>query len=131
MTKDKRNQDLRERLLVFSVNIFNFLRTIPYRREYDVIRFQLSKSATSVGANYEESQNCSYKEFIQKVRIALREANETLYWLNIINRLNIGDKDQCQKIIGEAREIALILGSIVVKSDIKLKTNRIKDHETK
>jgi hypothetical protein len=45
--------DLRERLLEFSVSILKFLRRLPYRKEYDVLRRQLSKSATSIGANYE------------------------------------------------------------------------------
>ncbi len=77
MKDDKRNIELRDRLLDFSVAVFKMLKEIPYRKEYDVLRYQLSKSATSIGANYEESQNTTYKDFIHKVKIALREANET------------------------------------------------------
>ncbi len=73
------NKNFRERLLTFSVDIILFLKTIPYRKEYDVLRYQLSKSATSIGANYEESQSATYKEFLQRIKIALREANETIY----------------------------------------------------
>ena len=51
MTNDKRNTDLRERLLDFSVSVLKFLHTLPYRKEYEVLRYQLSKSATSIGAN--------------------------------------------------------------------------------
>ena len=47
--------DLRERLLNFSVNVIQFLSSLPLKREYEVLRIQLSKSATSIGANYEES----------------------------------------------------------------------------
>ena len=122
MKNDKRNSELRERLLLFSVNVFSFLKTIPYRKEYDVIRFQLSKSSTSIGANYEESQSCTYKEFVQKVRIALREANETKYWLNIIDRLDVGNKDICHDLIAEVRELSMILGAIATKADSKLRT---------
>jgi len=50
MTNDKRNKKFRERLLNFSVNILSLLKTLPYRKEYDVLRHQLSKSATSIGA---------------------------------------------------------------------------------
>jgi len=110
MKNDKRNKDLRERLLTFSVAILNFLKTIPYRKEYEVLRYQLSKSATSIGANYEESQNASYKEFMQRVKIALREANETIYWLKIINRLDITSKEKTSELIRESSEISLILG---------------------
>ena len=110
MKNDKRNKDLRERLLTFSVAILNFLKTISYRKEYEVLRYQLSKSATSIGANYEESQNASYKEFMQRVKIALREANETIYWLKIINRLDITSKEKTSELIRESSEISLILG---------------------
>jgi len=50
MKDDKRNKEFRDRLLNFSVDILKFLKTIPYRKEYDVLRYQLSKSATSIGA---------------------------------------------------------------------------------
>ena len=123
MTNDKRNKEFRERLLKFSVNILNFLKTIPYRREYDVLRYQLSKSATSIGANYEESQNTTYKDFIHKVKIALREANETKYWINIIERLELGDKEKIKLLKDEANQISLILGSITSKADKKQNEN--------
>ena len=122
MKNEKRNIELRERFLVFSVNIFNFLKTIPYRREYDVLRFQLSKSATAIGANYEESQSSTYKEFVQKVRIALREANETKYWLSIIDRLGVGNNELCHKLMAESIELSMILGAIATKADTRLKT---------
>jgi len=96
MKDEKRNKAFRERLLKFSVMVLKFLHTLPYRKEYEVLRFQLSKSATSIGANYEESQNATYKEFIQRVKIALREANETIYWLKIIEKLNISKQEQNQ-----------------------------------
>ena len=121
MTNDKRNKELRERLLTFSVDILNFLKTLPYRKEYDVLRYQLSKSATSIGANYEESQNTTYKDFIHKVKIALREANETKYWLEIIYKLGISNKEKCYALKNEVTELSLILGSIVSKAERKLK----------
>ena len=46
--------DLRNKLLQFSVSVIRFLLNLPNKREYDVFRYQLSKSATSIGANYEE-----------------------------------------------------------------------------
>jgi len=113
--------DLRERLLNFSVEVIRFLSSVPYKREYDVLKYQLSKSATSIGANYEESQSTTFKEFIQKLRITLREANESKYWLNIIDRLNLGDKNKRKLLMKESQEISLIIGSIVSKADRKAK----------
>jgi len=113
--KSKYNLDLRKRLLEFAVESIIFIRTIPYKKEYDVFRYQFSKSCTSIGANYEESQSSSFREFIQRIRISLREANESKYWLRIMDRLDIGDTEKRKHLLREAEEIALILGSIVSK----------------
>lgn len=115
------NKNFRERLLTFSVDIILFLKTIPYRKEYDVLRYQLSKSATSIGANYEESQSATYKEFLQRIKIALREANETIYWLKIISKLEIGNGNKVKNLLDEVVQISLILGSTATKADNKLK----------
>ena len=109
--------DLKQRLLDFAVHSLKFIATLPNKKEYDVIKFQLSKSATSIGANYEESQTSTYNEFLHKVKIALREANESTYWFKIINELNISDTNQNHTLLSESQEIAKILGSIAVKVD--------------
>jgi len=116
------NIEFRERLLNFAVDVIKFLFTIPRVPEYDVIRYQLSKAGTSVGANYEESQSSSYKEFGQKTRISLRETNESKYWLKVVDKLEIGNKQKREYLIKEADEISRILGSIVSKVDSKLKS---------
>ena len=115
---------LKERFLNFSVEVIRFLYSIPARKEHDVLKYQLSKSSTSIGANYEEAQSSTYREFIQKIRIALREANETKYWLEIIRRLNIGQSEKILNLINEANQISLILGSIASKADRKLKEGK-------
>jgi len=104
--------NLREKLLQFSIDILRFLKSIPASKEFDVLRYQLSKSATSIGANYEESQTATYSEFVQRVRISLREANETYYWLKIIRGLNIGDRDTLGTLMNECEEIVKIFGTI-------------------
>ena len=122
MKNEKANEELKERLLDFAVNILNMLSKLPYKKEYEVIRFQLSRSATSIGANYEESQSSTYREFLQKVRIALRESNETKYWLNIIKKLKITETNYINLLIKEISEITNILGAIASKADKKIRT---------
>ena len=57
-----------------------FLPDLPKTSEFNVIRYQLAKSSTSAGANYEESQAGSSKaDFNNKVRISLREMRESNY----------------------------------------------------
>ena len=120
-TNHQYNRDLRERLLDFAVNVLKMLLRLSEKRVYDVIKYQLSKAATSAGANYEEAQSSTYKEFAQKTRIALREANESRYWLKIINRLDSFHDQSLNELITEAEELTKILGSIVSKVDKKLK----------
>ena len=113
---NEKSKQLAERLLTFTVDIFKFLRTIPFNKEYDVFRYQLSKSASSIGANYEESQACSRKEFYQRINICLREARETNYWLRALERLNLGDENKRSQLVRESKELKLIFGSIHSKN---------------
>ncbi|OHB91466.1 MAG: hypothetical protein A2Z57_12130 [Planctomycetes bacterium RIFCSPHIGHO2_12_39_6] len=93
-----------------------FLGTIPYKKEYEVFRYQLPKAATSIGANYEESQASTPKEFRAKVSISLRESRETCFWYKVINKLNLGDENMRRCLIQESKEITLIMGSIASKA---------------
>jgi four helix bundle protein len=95
---EEKKNDLCERLFEFAVRVIEFLKTLPYTPENKTIRTQLSKSACSSGANYEESQAGSSKaDFSNKVRISLREMRESNYWLRIIKRtvknINIKELD--------------------------------------
>src|SRR5664280_360969 len=115
---EEKKNDLCERLFEFAVKVIEFLKILPYSPENKTIRTQLSKSACSSGANYEESQGGSSKaDFSNKVRISLREMRESNYWLRIIKRtvkeVNGSDLDY---LIKESGELKSILGSIVQKS---------------
>ena len=111
--------DLQERLFQFSISTIYFLRLLPNDPEYKVIRYQLIKSATSTGANYEEAQaGSSRADFNNKVRISLREMRESNYWLRILNTLQNENK-QLIKLLVESQELKLILGKIVNKTTAK------------
>ena len=107
-----KNNDLCERLFEFAVRVIKFLKDLPYSPENMTIRIQLSKSACSSGANYEEAQSGSSKaDFTNKVRISLREMRESNYWLRIIKR-TVPDvkKDDIDYLINESSELKNILG---------------------
>lgn len=109
------DQGLGQRLFDFAINVILFIRKLPHGKEYDVIKYQLTKSATSSGANYEEAQAASSKlDFKNKINISLREMRESSYWLKIIERIYPSDKelDQLKK---ESEELKKILGSISSK----------------
>jgi four helix bundle protein len=113
--------NLQDRILNFAISTLKFLIKLPRIRETDVIRFQLSKSVTAIGANYEEAQSSGDREFLYKLRIALKEANETKYWFKILDQLNMAERKTLSELIQESAEISLILGSIVSKLDKKFR----------
>lgn len=114
----ERKNDLCERLFEFAVRIIEFLKTLSYSPENKTIRTQLSKSACSSGANYEEAQSGSSKaDFTNKVRISLREMRESNYWLRIIKRtIPEVSRTEIEYLIKESGELKNILGSIVQKT---------------
>ena len=109
--------DLNERLFNFAVRSIKFVRKLPSSAEFNVIKYQLSKSSTSSGANYEEAQaGSSRADFSNKTRIALREMRESNYWLRIINEISESVDDELLFLIKESKELKNILGSIVQKT---------------
>jgi four helix bundle protein len=111
--------ELTQRLFNFAVRTIKFLKTLQNSPEVSVIRYQLIKSSTSSGANYEESQAGSSKaDFTNKVRISLREMRESNYWLRLIKATvdNGYDADELTWLINESTELKKILGAIVTKS---------------
>ena len=77
---EKRNEVL-ELSFEFAIEIIKFSEVLEEHKKYIIAR-QLLKSGTSIGANIRESQNCESKaDFIHKLKIAAKEAEETEYWL--------------------------------------------------
>jgi four helix bundle protein len=106
--------DLLDRTFNFGVETLKLIRNFPKDSEYNIIRYQLGKSATSVGANYEESQAGSSKaDFKNKVRIALKEARESNYWLRIVKALGETNDLKLDYLLQESKEIKNILASII------------------
>jgi four helix bundle protein len=108
--------DLRKRLFSFALESIKMLRQIENRKEFDVFKYQLSKSVTSIGANYEEAQGAySKKEFASKIGICLKEARETNYFLRLIESLSISDNNIISRLTAESEEISKIFAVILIK----------------
>lgn len=107
--------NLRERLLAFSKKVLALVKRLPRSPECDVIRKQLSASAMSIGANYEEADaSASKRDFINKVVISRKEASEAAYWLDIISGTYISEADMAGD-VREILEIRRILSTIINK----------------
>ncbi len=106
------DEGLGNRIFEFVVSVIQFCRTLNYSIENKIIVNQVIRSATSVGANYEEAQGGSSKaDFRNKIKIALKEARETNYWLRIFKAIDIKD-DSLDGLIGESEQLKRILGKI-------------------
>ena len=85
---------LRELSMEFSVDIINLVKFLKSNHE-SVIANQIGISGTSIGANIHEAQYAQgKKDFISKLEIALKEASETGYWLELAYRTNYIDAQQ-------------------------------------
>ncbi len=83
-----RNDKLSIQSMDFAVQIINLVKLLKEKRE-SIISNQIGRSGTSIGANIREAQYAHGKaDFIAKLQIALKEANETGYWLELLYKTN-------------------------------------------
>ena len=83
-----RNDKLSVKSMEFAVSIINLVKLLKENKEH-IISNQIGRSGTSIGANIREAQYAHGKaDFIAKLQIALKEANETDYWLELLFRTN-------------------------------------------
>lgn len=106
-------KQLESRSKAFAISIIRLSASLPNIPEGKVIKNQLTKSETSIGANYREANRSRSKaDFSNKIKICESEASETVYWLEIITNLNWVDTMKLQLINTEANELLAIFTSI-------------------
>ena len=107
------SKQMEQRTKTFSLSVIKLSVQLPGTPEGKVLRNQLTKAGTSVGANYREANRARSKaDFVNRIRICESEASETIYWLEIIVDLNWLNKDHIEPIIKEAHELLGIFTSI-------------------
>ncbi|MEE4312295.1 MAG: four helix bundle protein [candidate division KSB1 bacterium] len=100
----------------FAIRILALSSTLPNTPEGRAIRSQLTRSGTSIGANYREANRSRSKaDFKNKVRICESETSETQYWLEIILDVNWLPEDVVNKEYDECSELLAIFTSISKK----------------
>ncbi len=104
--------ELRARLTTFAVAVTRFCKPLFSRPETRNIGDQLSRSATSVAANYRVACRArSRREFVSKIGIALEEADETVGWLEVLLGAEPSLSDPIVPLLKEGREIVAILSA--------------------
>lgn len=102
--------DLRKRTKDFALRIVRLYRALPETGESRVLKNQLLRSGTSVGANFREGVRArSSAEFISKLEIALQELEETAYWLELLQESGIVKGERLIDLMKETDELTAIL----------------------
>ncbi|WP_288317888.1 four helix bundle protein [Xylanibacter caecicola] len=108
------NNIIERRSHIFALRIIKAYQYLCREKSERVLSKQLLRSGTSVGAMIREAKFAqSRADFINKMSIALKEANETLYWIELLHESAYIDENVFKSIHTEADEITSILASIV------------------
>jgi four helix bundle protein len=100
---------MKTRTKQFALRVIRLCRTLPSSAEGRIITRQLLRSATSVGANYRAvCRSRSSAEFVSKLGIVLEEADETLFWLELLVDAGIAAPEKSQPLRQEANELVAI-----------------------
>ena len=95
--------DLKNRTRAFALRVVRLVESLPRTRTADVMGKQLLRCGTPVGANYRAAcRGRSRKEFIAKLGIVEEEADESIYWLELIADAGLLDRERLQPLLDEA-----------------------------
>jgi len=98
----------------FAIRIIKLYKYLKENKQVYVLSKQVLRSGTSIGANVRESVNAqSRMDFINKLNIALKEANETEYWLELLHESDVLDDKQFESIYNDCGKLAATLTKII------------------
>ena len=98
----------------FALRIIRLYKYLNDEKQIYVLSKQILRSGTSIGANVRESVNAqSRMDFINKLNIALKEANETEYWLELLHESDYLNDQQFESIYNDCGKIAATLTKII------------------
>ena len=115
--KNTEKNILQEKCMDFSVKIVNLYQSLCSDRHEFVMSKQMLKCGTSIGANV--------RDFLSKLSIALKEADETQYWLELMSKTGYINENDFKGLFSDSEELVKILVSITktIKSQIKTSRN--------
>ena len=110
----ERKNLIQDKSLLFAVRIVKLCRHIREEKHEYELASQLLRSGTSIGANISESKNAQSRgDFINKLNIALKEGDETIYWLTLLNKAGILNQQQFESMYNDCTELIKLLTSII------------------
>ena len=104
--------ELKARTKTFSLRVIKLVNALPHSLASQVIGKQLLRAATSVGANYRAACRAQSKsDFAAKISIVLEEADESLYWLELIGESGLIKAERLKDLLREANELTAIVNA--------------------
>ena len=114
-TRSTKRYDLEERTLLFAKAVRVYVKELPKNTATYEDSKQVVRSSGLVGANYREANDSlSKKDFVMRIKIARKEAKETIFWLEL---LAVESSESTEPLIDEATQLMKILGSILKGSE--------------
>jgi four helix bundle protein len=112
-----KREEMEERTKKFALRIIRLASNLPKSDVARVIGRQVLRSGTSIGANYREASRSSTKRhFTSTLTVALREADETLYWLELLAESETMKPELLTDLVDECRQLVAILSASVKKA---------------
>jgi len=114
------NSIIAQKSYVFALEIISIYKYLITDKKEFVLSKQILRCGTSIGANVHEAiSGESKRDFVHKLSIALKEAKETSYWLNLLNDSNYISNDQFRNLNFTCTELIKILNSIILTTKAK------------
>jgi four helix bundle protein len=103
------DKNLKDRTKQFALRMMRLYSALPRREEARIIGRQMLRSGTSVGANYRAACRARSKaEFVAKLGLVLEEADETVFWLELLQESSLISTHKLAPLVQEARELTAI-----------------------
>ena len=112
LNMDSRTEQLRVRTKDFALRIIHLFRSLPETKEAQIIGNQLLRCGTAVGANYRSACHArSRADFISKIAVVTEEADESVFWLELLSDLNVVKRERLEGLLQECRELTAIFNA--------------------
>jgi four helix bundle protein len=109
---DSRTEQLRARTKDFAIRIIHLFQALPSTKEAQTIGNQLLRCGTAVGANYRSACHArSRADFISKIGVVTEEADESVFWIELLSDLKIMKTEGLADLLQEARELTAIFSA--------------------
>jgi four helix bundle protein len=104
--------ELKHRTKAFAIRIVKLFRSLPHSPDAQTLGKQILRSGTSVAANYRAVCRARSKaEFISKMGVVLEEADETVFWLELLTETGVPSQERTQDLLKEANELLAVFGA--------------------